>query len=301
VMTVERMPKRTLLPPAKLNLSLRLTGRRGNGYHLIESVIVPVSLFDRLEVQFDRAEGDIQVLSESPNVPSGPSNLVFRAADIIRRRTCKRFSLTVKIRKHIPVGSGLGGGSSDAAAILAFLNLALGSPFDQSALAAIGSELGADVPFFVHGRPAVVRGIGEVVEPLPKPLDIDLVICSAGVHLSTATVYARADQLSPADKAGSSLTTVRPESNIASFVDGYRPLTELLANDLEEAAAQICPEVHLLKNELLRRGAQGASMTGSGSAVFGVCPDAESAERLAAALRRKGLWACSTKTLGTPL
>ncbi len=292
------MHERILLSPAKLNLSLGLRGRRADGFHLIESILVPVSLFDRLEVAFEiGSQDEIQVICDAPQAPSGSSNLIFRAADIVRRRTAQPFSLTVRLQKQIPVGSGLGGGSSNAATVLGFLNSLLGWPFDRPTLAAIGLEVGADVPFFIYGQPAVVRGVGEVVIPVASArLSQALVVCWDGSQLSTAAVYNRADQLCDS-RRDPSLTTKCPESNIADFVDGHRPLAELLANDLEEAAAQICTEVRHLKGELLSLGVQGASMTGSGSAVFGVCPNAESAERIAVILRRKGLWACSVKTL----
>jgi 4-diphosphocytidyl-2-C-methyl-D-erythritol kinase len=292
------MRKRTLLSPAKINLSLRVTGRRVDGYHLIESLFVPVTLFDDLEITFARRGSDstIEVTSTTPQVPSGSANLIFRAADIMRRRSGRSFSLTVRLIKRIPVGSGLGGGSSNAATILGFLNWALDSPFDHSTLATLGSEIGADVSFFVHCKPAIIRGVGESVEPLPILFDACFVLCSPETALSTAMVYAQSDRLSRR-RQSTSLTTRSLESNIADFVSGHRPLTDLLVNDLEEAAAQICPDVRRLKSELLNLGAQGASMTGSGSAVFGVCPDAESAQSIAAALRRKGFWACSTKAL----
>jgi 4-diphosphocytidyl-2-C-methyl-D-erythritol kinase len=279
---------------------LGLRGRRADGFHWIESLFVPVTLFDRLAVSCKASSrAEIQVISESPLAPSGSSNLIFRAADVFRRRTGQPFSLTVRLQKRIPVGSGLGGGSSNAAAILGYLNSVMGWPFDQPTLAATGLEVGADVPFFVYGQPAVVRGVGEVVIPLaPARLPPALVVCWSGAQLSTAAVYARTDQLSDG-RQDASLTTKCPESNIADFVEGQRPLAELLANDLEEAAAQICPEVRHLKGELLSLGAEGASMTGSGSAVFGVCSNLESAERIAVHLRRKGLWACSIKILTT--
>lgn len=288
------MHKRTLLSPAKLNLSLRITGRRGDGYHLIESMFAPIALFDRLDVLFSRSPGAVEVISESPETPSGPSNLVFRAAEVMRHHIGHSFSLKVHLQKRIPAGSGLGGGSSNAATILRFLNNALDSPCERTTLAALGMEVGADVPFFLQGRPAIVRGVGEIVEPLRFPLDACLVVGWPRVTLSTAAVYTRADRIAQAD---ASLTTIVPPSNIADFVGGRRPLEGPFVNDLEEAAAQICPAVRQLKREMLSLGAQGASMTGSGSAVFGVCPDAESAERIAAALHRKGFWACSTRTL----
>lgn len=293
------MRTRTLFAPAKLNLSLRLRGLRADGYHLIDSVVVPIAVFDRLEVSIDATADGTKVTSDSSDAPSGECNLISRAAEAMRRCTGRSFGLTVLLRKQIPVGSGMGGGSSDAAETLKFLNLALGSPYDRSQLAAIGSTIGADVPFFVYGQPAIVRGVGERVQPVGMDLNVDLVVCSPGVHVSTAEVYALTDRLAP-NQARLSLTIDCPERNIANFVAGQRPLAESLTNDLEEAAAQVCPEVRLLKSELLRLGAQGASMTGSGSAVFGVCSDAVSAERIAAALREKGLWARSTRAMGAP-
>jgi 4-diphosphocytidyl-2-C-methyl-D-erythritol kinase len=214
----------------------------------------------------------------------------------LRRHIAIPFAVKVEIHKHIPVGSGLGGGSSDAASLLKFLNRALGSPLDTAQLTDLGAQIGADVPFFITGKPARVRGIGEFVEPLDKPLETDLVVCWSGTHLSTSEVFAEADRLQ-ATKPPDSLTRRRPESNIADFVDGRRPISELLVNDLEEAAARICPEVRALKQELLTLGALGASMTGSGSAVFGICSDRASAERMAAALQRRGLRAWPTRTL----
>ena len=278
-----------LLAPAKINLILKLLGKRRDGFHLIESLMVPVDLCDQIEVEFDtQAEDELSVESDSQDASSGIRNLVYRAADLLRRRTQRRFALSARLRKNIPVGSGLGGGSSDAATILRFLNHQLGYPLTLPELAMLGAEIGADVPFFIFGCPAIVTGIGEIVEPISGVPGFHLVLCSPDVILPTASVYAEADR---------SLTTQRPESNIAGFVVRRKPIEEWLANDLEAAAARICPEVRTLKRKLLDLGALGASMTGSGSTVFGICRDEPSAQRMAEALRREGRWSRVTRAL----
>jgi 4-diphosphocytidyl-2-C-methyl-D-erythritol kinase len=201
------------------------------------------------------------------------------------RRTA---AVDIYISKHIPVGGGLGGGSSDAAAVLLALNRLLGRPFDTAELARLGSQLGADVPFFVHGSPAHVRGIGEQVSPVTLPALPPLVICWDHYPLATTLVYARVVL---------SLTSSAVVSNITSFVSGGKPTPGLLMNDLEGPAAQIHPEVLALKSRLIEEGAIGALMTGSGAAVFGMWPDAESASGAAMRLRQSGLWAQSVEAL----
>jgi len=293
------MLTRTLLAPAKINLTLSLVGRRADGYHLLDSLVFPVALFDEIDVSFEEsASPHTAVTSDAVTAPGGAENLAYRAAEALRPHAKASFAVHIDLRKRIPVGSGLGGGSSDAAAVLKFVNRALGSPLDGPGLIAIAAGIGADVPFFIHARPARVRGVGEAVQPLDGAAEMDIVLCSPNTHLSTAQVFAESDRLR-ASKPLDSLTRHWQDSNIADFVDGHRPISELLVNDLEDAAARICPEVRTLKRELLSLGAQGASMTGSGSAVFGVCSDTASAERIATALRRKGMWAWPTKTLAT--
>lgn len=283
------LPRRRLLAPGKINLTLTLNGKRADGYHLLESLMVPVDCCDEIDVEFhpDLALHSA-VTSDSPEAPAGRQNLIFRAAEVLRARSSRPFGLSAHLRKRIPVGSGLGGGSSDAAAVLLFLNEQLGMALSTTELLMIGAEIGADVPFFLIGRPAVVRGIGEIVEPLDGVPLFDVVIAFPGTRLATAEVYAEADR---------SLTSTHAESNIGEFVNGCRPIAELLVNHLEVPAVRLCPEVRILKVKLLELGASVASMTGSGSAVFGVCPDGSSAQRIAAVLRQDGWWACATRTL----
>ena len=282
--------------PAKVNLCLRLRGKRADGYHLIDSLMVPISLYDELVLgirpqQQESLRPSVSVEADSPQVPSGPDNLAHRAAAAFVKIASQPIAVDIQIHKGIPAGSGLGGGSSDAAAVLLTLNRLLGYPLQPTQLADIGARIGADVPFFLCGRPARVSGVGEQIVPISLGVNLNLVVCSDGHMLSTAQVY------SHVRLASHSLTSDPPVSNITDFVEGRRPFTDLLVNDLEQAAAQIHPEVLSLKARVMEEGAQAALMTGSGSAVFGVWPDPQSAAQAAARLRGWGLWAEAVQTL----
>ncbi len=282
--------------PAKINVYLRVLGRRADGYHLLDSLMVAISLYDELtikvgpEVHPVGTNSRIVVTSDSDAAPGGPTNLAFRAAELLLKEAAQSLDVRIHIAKRIPVGSGLGGGSSDAAAVLLALNRYLGDRYTTTQLAAFGARIGADVSFFVYGCPARVGGVGEQITPLETFAVLPLVVCSDGYALSTNLVYSKVDL---------SLTTERPDSNIARLVIDREPITELLVNDLEAAAAQIHPEVLSLKAQLLEQGARGALMTGSGSAVFGVFTDAQQAHHAAATLRAQGLWAEAVHTLDT--
>jgi len=279
--------------PAKLNFSLRIVGRRPDGYHLLDSLMVPVDICDTLRVSLDtlvpRArESVIRVTSDSPTLPHGPDNLAFKAAALLLEALQTRAEVAIHIRKRIPLGSGLGGASSNAAGVLLALNRMLGHPLPPGKLAHIGLRIGADVPFFVVGHPARVRGVGDRISPIQLARNHNVVVCSDAYNLSTALVYGRVAR---------SLTTQRPLSNIAAFVAGRAPLSSVLVNDLEAAAAQIHPEVLSLKTKLLEEGALGALMTGSGSAVFGIWSSRVAAVGATRRLRQQGLWARATQTL----
>jgi 4-diphosphocytidyl-2-C-methyl-D-erythritol kinase len=281
-----------LLAPAKINLYLRILGRRTDGYHLLDSLMVPISLFDEIVVRArsrSSARGaGVCVTSDSETAPGGPGNLAHQAAALFLTRANRTVAVDIDIRKQIPVGSGLGGGSSDAAAVLLALNRLLGQPFTLAELARLGSRVGADVPFFVYGYPARVRGLGEQVSSVTLPALPPLVVCWDHYYLATRLVYARVPL---------SLTSSAVASNISHLFGGDKPAPELLVNDLEGPAAQIHPEVLALKSRLFEEGAIGALMTGSGAAVFGMWPDAESASGAAMRLRQSGLWAESVEAL----
>ena len=284
------MLEERLLAPAKLNLYLRIVGRRPDGYHLLDTLMVPIDLCDSLHLRVDPSARDTTILvnSDCDAVPRGPENLAGRAAAVFLGHLARTAAVDITIDKHIPVGSGLGGGSSDAGAVLLALNRLFGLPLGTSELATIGAGIGADVAFFVRGLPAHVRGIGDQIAALNLPAVPPLVVCWDRYSLSTRLVYSRLTL---------SLTSRPVASNITNFISSGKPNPEMLVNDLEEPAAQIHPEVLALKSRLMAEGASGASMTGSGAAVFGMWTDLQSARRAAMRLRSSGLWAQAVRVL----
>ena len=274
--------------PAKINLSLRVVGRRTDGYHLLDSYVVPISLFDSIAISIEPAGvPGISFSSDHPEL-RGDVDLTVRAARLFMARTGTCLKVDISLTKEIPIGAGLGGGSSDAAAVLLALRRATGVPRERDSVREWSVELGADVPFFAIGRPARIRGIGELVTPIPSPFRGALVVAFPGTGLATAEVY-RA--------YGDSLTNKPVESTIRGSALESVPLKDDLVNDLEGAATRILPAVETLKSRLRELGAAGALMTGSGSAVFGTWDEMTGAQRAARALRDAGTWARAVEVL----
>lgn len=285
------MPSRIarLRAPAKLNLRLRIIGRRLDGYHLIDSLMVPISLYDVLQVRAVEAKRTwIRVLPSLPNVAT-KNNLAARAAHLFLRKTEHRAEVEVRLVKKIPLGAGLGGGSSDAAAVLLALNRLFATRVPRATIAAWAQEIGADVPFFVHGQPAWVSGIGETVASVAVPLRWWIVVAFSGAPLSTAEVYRAHDR---------SLTTTGALSTIRLPISRHTPPEDLLVNDLETAAMWVDPGVRTLKERLRGLGAGGALMTGSGSAVFGVWKRQTEARSAVRRLEEEGIWARMVEIIG---
>ena len=285
----ERSRWSTVAAPAKLNLALRIVGRRSDGYHLLDSVVAPIALFDQVRVSLERqATTDVALCcTPASAAPSGPDNLACRAALLYLDRTGISARVRIDLLKRIPSGAGLGGGSSDAAAILRLLDALAPTPAPPAALAAWALELGADVPFFLSGGSARMRGVGDQLDPIEPPIDprAALVVAYPGTPLETRHVYANYDDL---------LTTEGSVSRVRGLTVDRGPLHQWLENDLEAAAFQILPIVKNLKRQLRALGARSVLMTGSGSAVFGVWDGAEQASAAARAMRAAGLWARAT-------
>ena len=308
-------PRVRCRPPAKVNLGLRLVGQRPDGYHLLESIFAPIALFDELVVERLGAEGGVELELAMPNdadfppalaaVTSGPDNLVIRAAEAFRRAAGIEEGLRISLEKRIPSGAGLGGGSSDAGAVLSALAQLFGtSSPGREEVFAVALGLGADVPYFLAPRPALVRGIGERIEPLSGLPAFPLVVANAGVSVATAEVYRIADLLP------GSLTDTGAGSTMRSFSrlrdqpgDWASTLGELLVNDLEPAATRLCPPVGRLLGQMRDAGALGVGLSGSGGTVFGVFSDSGVAERAAEILRgdstrgRDAAWVRETRVL----
>jgi len=285
----------TVLAPAKVNLSLRIVSRRPDSYHELESVMVPIDLCDRLLVESFMPRGGrgvsaITVDSDNAEIPSGPDNLVFKAAAAFAAASGRAFALSVRIDKRIPSGAGLGGGSSDGAAVLLGLNGAFGEPLSCAELNSLAAEIGADLPFFLACVPARVTGIGEQLTPFTGPVPRDLVLCGDGTVLSTKAVFAAYD---------AALTIADSKSSVANSA-GAGSVGAEFCNDLESAAAGLNPGILARKRELLRNGARVALMTGSGSVVFGVMNSRDEAERASLELRAAGFWAEAVRTMIRP-
>ena len=182
------------LAPAKINLSLRVLRRREDGFHDIETLMVPLDLADEITVEIARAEGrgGPELVCSDPALPTDSGNLAYRAAERFQARVgLEGLSVRITLQKHVPHGAGLGGGSSDAAAVLLALNEATQAGFSVAELAALAAELGSDVPFFVYRKAAVCRGRGEVIEPTAFPHKLPLVLFKPAFPVPTPWAYGR--------------------------------------------------------------------------------------------------------------
>ena len=251
-----------ILAPAKLNLYLRVVGKRRDGYHLIDSLMVPVDLYDEIEITKSRnAKRLLTVTCDDPIVPVGRKNLAYKAAALVLDRAGVSDPVRIHIRKKIPVGGGLGGGSSDAAATMLGLNQHLGLGVGQRSMLELAMQLGADVPFFVHGHPAIARGIGERLKLITSVPKLWIIILYPGFPVSTRWAYR---------SLKFKLTKAIKNTKLNLPLDDYGELARLLVNDLEGVTMRRYPRIAHLKERLLQEGATGALMSGSGSSVFGI-------------------------------
>jgi 4-diphosphocytidyl-2-C-methyl-D-erythritol kinase len=255
--------------PAKINLRLKVVGKRADGYHLLDTIMVPVSLYDEIEIRklrttdTDRQRDHelIKVTCDDPALPTGQENLVYRAAQLIFKKARKPQAVHIHLQKKIPVGAGLGGGSTDAAATLVGLNRLLRLRLSVARLEKMALSLGADVPFFIRARPARARGVGEKLSRLSGLPRVWFVIAYPGFPVSTASVYRNVTL---------KLTKTTVNTSITTSLNSFDKLSSLLENDLESVTLRRYPEIGVLKQKLLREGAPRVLMAGSGSAVFGI-------------------------------
>ncbi len=273
-----------LKSPAKINLFLSITGKRDDGYHLLFSLMSPITLYDTLHINPEAPEFRIEC--HHPHVPSDDSNLAMKAARIFYAAVQSKFGASygcaeIYLDKHIPVGAGLGGGSSNAAAVLLGLNRFFDHPFDLSTLMSMGLELGADVPFFVNGKPAVATGIGERLEYYPWLKNYFVLLIYPGFLISTAKVYKNLNLR---------LTKCKKKIKKASFKNEKFNPDQHMCNDLEGVATIMHPQLSVIKNKLISLGASGALMSGSGSSVFGLFSEQKKAQVAYEALNNESGW-----------
>lgn len=269
--------------PAKINLFLRVTGRRADGYHTLQTRMQKVGLFDLLEVQ--RGGEGVRLHCVGADLPENADNLVHRAASLFLETVAQRRGRTlggvkISLTKNIPIAAGLGGGSSDAAAALKALNFLFEAGLTAGELAAIGLELGADVPFFLADTPAALAvGIGEILTPVAPLSGCFVLLVNPGFSVSTRWVY-QTFALTKEEKT-TIFKNFRESADpagqpcLSATVEG---LPAALENDLETVTITRYPEIGRIKEELLAHGAVAALMSGSGPTVFALFSDQQAAE-----------------------
>ncbi len=264
------MKKVVIEAPAKINLTLGVKRKRADGYHEIESVMHHINLLDRVHMKMKSEEG-ITVNSDSRLIPEDKNNLAYQAAELILGKNGLKEGVEIFIEKRIPVGAGLAGGSTDAAAVLRGINSLMGLGLERDALMELGAELGSDVPFCLMDGSALARGRGELLTPLPKTAEMQIVLVKPDFQLSTAQVY-----------GGLVLEKVRRFPDIGAFLAAWTNydiinIAREMENVLETVSIEKCPQIAVIKRELIQLGALNALMSGSGPSVFAVFAEEEKA------------------------
>lgn len=276
--------------PAKINLWLEVIRKRSDGYHELASLMLPIDVCDRVELELRDGEG-ITLECDHPHVPKDSRNLAWLAAELLLEAAGISRGVQIRIGKRIPVGAGLGGGSSNAGAVLVGLNQLLGEPLSMGQLGTLAVRLGADVPFFLRQRPALAKGVGEVLQTVQGVPAYPLVLIKPSLMVSTRWVY-------------QSLKLTRGESRIKVSNLMARPWKpqEVMENDLETVTLNEYPLLAQMKEWLLAQGALGALMSGSGPTVFGVFPDRSHAQSIGVLAREKwkDCWVAVSQVLTGP-
>jgi 4-diphosphocytidyl-2-C-methyl-D-erythritol kinase len=283
--------------PAKLNLYLEVKGKRPDGYHEIETVMQTVSIYDRLVIR--RAPSGEQLTCSDPAILCGAENTVMRAAAEMRAATGARDGVKIHLEKNIPPGAGLAGGSSDAAGMIAGLNILWQAGLSEERLAEIGAAIGSDVPFFFASGTALCKGRGEIVARLPAGRPLSFVVLWPGFEISTRDVYSLLS-LRLTDQAVNGrifalvqqLARAEPEPGTVAGA-----IAPLLFNRLEEPAIAAYAKLQNVKRLMAGEGILGPTMTGSGSAFFGLCERKEAAQKITDSLATSGhgsVFACES-------
>ncbi|NSW57436.1 MAG: 4-(cytidine 5'-diphospho)-2-C-methyl-D-erythritol kinase [Armatimonadetes bacterium] len=284
------MTRVTLRAYAKINWGLEILGKRPDGFHELRTVTQTVSLCDLLTVEITGDGLRVENCGEW-EAPDGPDNICWRAAELFREALGGPQGILIRLDKRIPAGSGLGGGSSDAVAVLVALQRLTGLGSAQE-LESMAAELGSDTVLFLYGGLALCTGRGERVETRRMARGYSLVIARPGESVSTRDAYAG---LTPDDfTSGAGMDAV-----LAALEAGAAPgeLASLLINGFSRSVGASCPAIPRLIDCMAGFGACGALMTGSGSAVFGLADDDVHAGRLAESLRKQGYWAVAARTV----
>jgi len=272
--------------PAKINLSLKILGRRDDGFHEIETLIAPISLCDEIKIDKDDAKEGIEFRCDDPSVPQGEDNLAVRAVRAFFAATKAKPAISIELKKKIPHGAGLGGGSSDAASVLLALNKLFETNLPREALAKMGETIGSDVPFFIFQSAAICRGRGELVTPLKFNEQLSIFLFKPAFAVPTEWTYSRwqdSREIPGVSYAGQ------------QFGD------QAFINDLEHPVFEKFVFLAQLKMWLLRQPEVGAALiSGSGSTMFAVMRPKADVDLLATRAKSEldpELWTCVCETI----
>ena len=258
--------------PAKINLGLHIHKKREDGFHELETILQMVTWFD--ELQLEGTCEKVELFCDTPEIPNDETNLVVKAARLLQKHFPGRCAgVNITLKKSIPSGAGLGGGSGNAAGVLLALNHLWDLKISRENLIALSGELGSDVPFFLVSPCAIGTGKGEILEPIKNPINLYVLMIYPNLPLSTPWVYGNLKlKLTKHKNNISILTNFLMRSDFAQLGAG-------LYNDLEPIVFKRYPEILEIKNELLRSGAGGALLSGSGSTVFGIFDNPDLAKK----------------------
>ena len=266
----------------KINLDLDVIGKREDGYHLVRMVMQTVDIYDTVMISEIPGE-EIELTTDSGKIPSGPSNLVWRAADVMRRECGLQRGLLIHLDKSIPIAAGMAGGSADAAAVFRLMRKMYCPEIPDEKLRDLALPLGADIPYCIAGGTQLSEGIGEVLTKLPAPPENTLLVCKPDLDVSTAWVYQEYDSIPERE-----IRHPDVDDMVEAIREGnLRKMCSLFGNVLEQKTGAEYPVIGRLEKFFLDRGALGSIMTGSGPTVFAVYEDAKTAREAFAQLERE--------------
>jgi len=276
--------------PAKINLRLEILKKREDGYHELRTVLQKINLHDLLHFSLKKEKG-LSITTDHPNLPVGKRNLVYQAVQSILKKSDYQGGVLVKIEKRIPLGAGLGGGSSNAANALKAMNQLLKINLPKRELMRMGLEIGADVPFFFFNGAAIASGIGEQLKKIELP-ELWYVLIYPNFEVSTRWVY-----------QNFLLTKRQFHFNLHKLLRTPQEISRILWNDLEEVVLREYPQIGVMKKMLYAAGALGTLMTGSGPTVFGVFSEeggaSEAYKKIKKMVRGKGWVALNVHSIST--
>ena len=271
----------SLKAPAKVNLFLEILGKRDDGFHEIETIMQEIDLADSL--QFEETQEGVTLECNDKNIPANQDNLVCKAANLILEECGIKKGVLINLEKNIPVGAGLGGGSSDAATTLKALNSLWKVGLNNEELMEFAAKLGSDIPFFINGKTALCRGRGELITPVEVRNRMDYIILFPRVHISTETIYKNLK-----------IDLTKKRKDVSFFLDALKyseaaSISKLLFNRLEEIIFATYPDLLQVKSTLESFDFCGLSISGSGSAFFGLCNDRHQAEVIKSKIELSGM------------